>query len=134
MPKPNPNPSPLSAQESATPAKVASPARPVLPKPVNDELKRVSNLASNPTPVVVNDRYKGRYVIQVASFRSQIEAKRLREKLAQRRYNAYIVPVMQQSTYWYRVIVGPFSSLGQAQQVQNALSYQEHIRGIIRKN
>lgn len=125
-----PTPSPFSSQESTTPAKTVAPAKSVLPKPVTDELKP----APNPTPITANDKYKGRYVIQVASFRSQSEAIRLREKLAQRRYNVYIVPVMQQSTYWYRVMVGPFSSLGQAQQMQSALSYREHIRGIIRKD
>lgn len=127
-PKPNPNPFP--PQEPAIPSKPATPPRPVLPKPLSDELRHAA------VPVSTSDRIKaqGRYVIQVASFRSQYEAKKLRDKLAQRGYNANIVSIMQQSTYWYRVMVGPFSSLGQAQQAQSALSYQEHIKGMIRKD
>lgn len=127
---PKPNPSPFPPQVPVTPSKPATPPRPVLPKPLSDELRPAA------VPVSASDRFKGqgRYVIQVASFRSQFEAKKLRERLAQRGYNANIVSIMQQSTYWYRVMVGPFSSLGQAQQAQSALSYQEHIRGMIRKD
>lgn len=128
-PAAKPNPSPFPPQGSTT-TKPAAPSRPVLPKPLSDELKP----AAAPVPVSATERSYGRYVIQVASFRSQTEARKLREKLLQRGYNVKIMSVMQQSTYWYRVMVGPFPSMGQAQQVQSALSYQEHVRGMIRKD
>lgn len=129
-PAPKPNPSPFPPQ-GPTSIKPAAPPRPALPKPLSDELKPA---AAAPVPVSATERSYGRYVIQVASFRSQTEAKKLREKLLQRGYNVKIMSVMQQSTYWYRVMVGPFPSVGQAQQVQSALSYQEHVRGMIRKD
>jgi cell division protein FtsN len=48
-------------------------------------------------------------------------------------YPATIVSVTQQSSYWYRVVLGPFSPLAQAQQVQMSLLRSEHITGMIRK-
>ena len=90
-------------------------------------------VAPKPIPTSTMDANNGRYIIQVGSFRSLTEAKRIRDKLGQKGYVTAIVPVMQQSTYWYRVIVGPFSSASQAQEIQSTLSHQEHISGMIRK-
>ncbi len=95
------------------------------PKPVYTQ--------SRPAPIPTAEKPRGRYGIQVGSFRSPTEAKRMRDKLGMKGYPATIVSVTQQSSYWYRVVLGPFSSLAQAQQVQMSLSRREHITGMIRK-
>ena len=97
----------------------------VVPKPIYTQ--------SRPAPVPTVEKLRGRYGIQVGSFRSPTEAKRMRDKLGMKGYPATIVSVTQQSSYWYRVVLGPFSSLAQAQQVQMSLSRREHITGMIRK-
>ena len=95
--------------------------------------------ASTPAPIStslspsVADKVKGHYVIQVGSFRSVTEAKRIRDRLETKGYSVNIVPVTQQSTNWYRVMVGPFPSLVQMQQTQSLLSRREHITGMSRK-
>lgn len=101
------------------------PPPPHAPKPLYTQ--------SRPAPVPTVDKLRERYGIQVGSFRSATEAKRMRDKLGMKGYPATIMLVTQQSTYWYRVVLGSFSSLAQAQQVQMALSRREHITGMIRK-
>lgn len=108
------------------------PPPPPAPKPAHLAPKPLYT-QSRPAPVPIVDKLRGRYGIQVGSFRSATEAKRMRDKLGMKGYPATIMSVTQQSTYWYRVVLGPFSSLAQAQQVQMSLSRREHITGMIRK-
>lgn len=138
------NPSPVPAasgpMELAVTAPASGPVPSESPHPVFKQSTPIPRVASKPIPqaprsmpLSTADQPQGRYTIQVGSFRSLTEATRMRDKLGGRGYRASITPVMQQSTYWYRVIVGPFSSLGQAQQAQSSLTYREHITGMIRK-
>ena len=114
----SPSPSPQPIPKHIEPVQLA-------PKPAYTQPR--------PAPVPTADKLRGRYGIQVGSFRSAIEAKRMRDKLSLKGYSATIISVTQQSTYWYRVVLGPFSTLAQAQQVQMSLSRREHITGMIRK-
>lgn len=144
VPDKSSSPSPALAasgpMELAVTAPTSGPAPSESPHPVFKQPEPLPRVASKPTPpaprpmpVSTGDQRQGRYTIQVGSFRSLTEATRMRDKLSGRGYRTSITPVMQQSTYWYRVIVGPFSSLGQAQQAQSSLTYREHITGMIRK-
>lgn len=85
------------------------------------------------TPKTVMPKSSGAYSIQVGSFRALTEAQRMKAKLIMKGFSVDIVTVNQQATYWYRVMIGPFASLSQAQQAQLAFSRQEHITGMIRK-
>lgn len=124
-------PAPAVITPGAPPAQVAQPvAKPVEPRRLASP-KPIYTSPSVPAPA--QDRFGARFGIQVGSFRSPIEAMRMRDKLSSKGYPAKIISVNQQSIYWYRVMVGPLSSLGQAQQIQNNLSRREHINGMIRK-
>ena len=123
-PAPSESSHPVFKQPDPLPRVVSKPTQPA-PRPLP--------VAPRPMPITTADQRQGRYTIQVGSFRSLTEATRMRDKLGAKGYRASITPVMQQSNYWYRVIVGPFSSLGQAQQAQSSLTYREHITGMIRK-
>lgn len=112
VPAPTPTAIPVPAQAPSKPARVFTKAA---PEPVKKE------------------KLTGRYMIQVGSFRGLADAKRLRDRLVARGFATEVVPVKQQSIYWYRVIVGPFSSLTQAQQAQASISRYEHMTGMIRK-
>ena len=76
---------------------------------------------------------KVRYGIQVGSFRSETEAKRMRDKLRLRGYPVMITRITQESIDWYRVIVGPVATLTQSQQLQSSLERSDHIKGMIHK-
>lgn len=82
------------------------------------------------TPVAKSE---GSYVIQVGSFRALREAQRMKAHLLMKGFSADITTVMQQDTYWYRVHIGPFTSLTQAQQTQQSFARTERITGMIRK-
>jgi len=105
--------------------------RPVLPVP------KALTKAPPPKPVAENTvpNYSpgGAYSVQVGSFRAYNEAQRMVAKLRAQGLHVEMVTVHQQSTYWYRVMLGPFASLPQAQQAQVAFARQEHINGMIRK-
>jgi cell division protein FtsN len=125
----SPGPMPMELAVSAPtappqPVKHAEPPQ-LAPKPVYTPPPK-------PMPIPTADR-RGQYVLQVGSFHSLTEAKRMRDKLGQKGYPTNIVTVMQQSSYLYRVMLGPFSSLSQVQQMQITVSRREHIIGMIRK-
>lgn len=106
---------------------VPEPVQIPVPKPVPPIPKPL------PTPTAENVKPQGQYLIQVGSFRALTEAQRMKAKLLSKGFTADIVAVNQQSMYWYRVMLGPFLSLTQAQQAQLAVARQEHITGMIRK-
>ena len=127
IPEKTSNPVPELAQAQPMELAVIAPSAPaaVAVQPLN---KR-----TEPRSASVTEQLKSGYGIQVGSFRSLTEAKKMRDTLTTTGYSATVSPVIQQSTYWYRVIVGPFPSLVQTQQGQMMLSNREHIHGMIRK-
>ncbi len=98
--------------------------------PVSAPLAIVVSAKPLPAPVVNN---KGAYLVQVAAFKSQQEADRMKAALVLKGFVVSISMVSQQNTNWYRVNIGPFASRAQAQQVQGAVARSEHIVGMIRK-
>lgn len=75
----------------------------------------------------------GRYIIQVGSFRNSREAEKMRATLAIRGFSAIITSTTQQQVTWYRVLVGPFESLTDAQRVHREFAQRERITGMIRR-
>lgn len=73
------------------------------------------------------------YTVQVGSFRVLQEAQRMKTRLMVTGFKVNIVAVTQQDVHWYRVVIGPFKSLGEARQAQQVFARREHINGMIRK-
>ena len=113
-----------------TPAPLSSPPeiQPVKPKPIAVTQPISRHLPQ--TPAVASS---GAYSIQVGSFRAWQEAQRMKTKTEMKGFRAEIVSVAQQDMRWYRVMIGPFSTLGQARQVQQDFARKEHINGMIRR-
>ena len=80
---------------------------------------------------IVNNR--DAYLIQVASFKSMSEAEHMKASLTMKGFDVNIAMVNQQRVNWYRVIIGPFASREQAQQMLVTFARREHITGMIRK-
>ncbi|PJD92907.1 MAG: hypothetical protein CK424_04890 [Legionella sp.] len=117
-------------------AKVSSSAEPMelaMTQPVPERVLPAVMPEPKKAVAAVMPKSSGAYSIQVGSFRALTEAQRMRAKLVMKGFGVDIVTVNQQSTYWYRVMIGPFASLSQAQQAQSSFSRQEHINGMIRK-
>lgn len=124
--------------QPSEPAKTVNLDKPTLPIKVASAQQEPThpslNIEDEPLrPVAKVAKPVGGYSIQVGSFRMLREAQRMKANLVMKGFAADIATVNQQSTYWYRVMIGPFSSMSQAQQVQLAFSRAEHISGMIRK-
>lgn len=115
----------LEVTSAAPPPSMES--QPVRPKPI-EVAKPVQRLPQ--PPVVVSS---GAYSIQVGSFRALQEAQRMKTKMEMKGFRVDIVSVAQQDIRWYRVTIGPFTTLGQARQAQQDFARREHINGMIRR-
>lgn len=81
-------------------------------------------------PNVVN---LSKYVLQVGSFKSRVEAERMRASLVIKGFDVMISSVNQQNQNWFRVMVGPVVSLKEAEVLKSNLASRERINGMIRK-
>jgi cell division protein FtsN len=112
---------------SASPSASIEP-QPVKLKPVEVTKPVLRNLPK--TPVLATSEG---YSIQVGSFRALQEAQRMKTKMEMKGSRVEIVSVAQQDIRWYRVMIGPFTTLGQARQAQQDFARREHINGMIRR-
>lgn len=83
-----------------------------------------------PTPKPVAG---GKYTIQVASFRNSREAEKMRTVLTSRGFPTLITSMTQQRVTWYRVLIGPFDSITDAQRVHRDFAQRQGINGMIRR-
>lgn len=90
---------------------------------------------SKPVPPVNTTAPAARqaYLVQLAAFNRREDAERLKALLALRGFNASISTVAQQRVNWFRVAIGPFHSLPEAEKAQANVARSERIKGIIRK-
>ncbi len=72
-----------------------------------------------------------RLMIQVASVRAEGEAKRLLSSLGEAGYRGRIVPVRLSTGTWYRVQVGPFAGMSEAQAALEAISRRKGLKGFV---
>lgn len=108
----------LTSRLPAVQMGVAMQARPVSPKPIEQ-----AQAAED----------KQRYVLQLAAFSREDDAEKMKETLESKGHDAMIVTVQVNHMFWYRVMVGPFNSKGEAEDVQQALKVSGRTSGIIRK-
>ncbi len=73
------------------------------------------------------------YVVQVASFQRPQDAERLKAALIMSGFEVQVQTVAQQRVNWYRVVLGPFASRADAQQMLALVARKQRIVGIIRK-
>jgi cell division protein FtsN len=71
---------------------------------------------------------KESYFVQVASFQEEATAEGLRMRLAKKGYPAQVVPVqIERMGLWYRVRLGSYATLQEAQAAQKRISIEEHV-------
>ena len=86
-----------------------------------------------PAPLNTDPFNKDAYLVQIASFKSNQEAERMKAVLSIKGFRVNIAMVTQQQIQWYRVNLGPFSSRTQAEQARVSIARSEHIIGMVRK-
>ncbi len=70
------------------------------------------------------------YFLQIAAVRQELYANGLAEQMRKSGYHVSIQPYQSGQTQWYRVMLGPFESMQQAQKHQAQLE-AHHINSII---
>jgi cell division protein FtsN len=70
------------------------------------------------------------YFVQVASFQEEATAEGLRRRLAKKGYPVDVLPVqIERMGLWYRVRLGGYATLQEAQAAQKRITVEEHIEG-----
>lgn len=72
------------------------------------------------------------YMIQVAAVTRRPDAEHLKISLAAKGYSVMIISPDNKAG-WFRVVVGPFHSRADAEQMQDKIGRNEHIQGMIRR-
>ncbi|GMT42740.1 MAG: hypothetical protein IEMM0002_1151 [bacterium] len=76
---------------------------------------------------------KPRYTIQVASLPSEDDAMTLHLKLKRKGYDSYIRKLVRSKAVWYRVRIGAYEKLWEAEKYLDKLNNLERLEGIIMK-
>lgn len=74
-----------------------------------------------------------KYMLQVGSFKSKVDAERMRADLVIKGFDVIMVSVNHQQGQWYRVMVGPVPSKKEAEILKSSLASRENIHGMIRR-
>lgn len=82
-------------------------------------------------PLMPMPAKKGSYQVQVAAFKAQKDAEHLKGMLILKGYNVTVVPVNRAGSYWFRVVVGPYSNRDLAQKAQIVLAKTERLHGMV---
>ena len=126
----------MTAPPAARPAAPSLPAQnvleatPIVTRPRDAMTKTASDSAQiNTAPAAsVGSGHEGGWQLQVSSFKTQSEADQFADQLRARGHKAYTVEarVVGRGTWW-RVRVGPFSSMHAAQAYRTTFEAKEHV-------
>jgi cell division protein FtsN len=88
------------------------------------------NIITPHMPVVTP--HKHHYILQVASTRSHHDAEQMRARLILYGLDAHIARINTKHGVWYRIALGPYASMSDAEQVLTQLR-RKNMSGIIRR-
>lgn len=100
-------------------------------KPVDDKSQELAT--QNAVKNASQDNLKGQYVVQLASFRYAYQAEKFRAKLLLKGFDVKISAIRQGPMQWYRVMLGPYRSVGEAQKAKIIFQAKEHSVGMVRQ-
>jgi cell division protein FtsN len=124
-------PAPTSPTANGTAAITTAAKNTVKPNAANAThqpaaVKVAEGKALAPAPVS-----KGNFMVQVAAFKARQDAEHMKGLLILKGYSVNVVPVTNAHGNWFRVVVGPYSNKGLAQQAQVTLAKNERLRGMV---
>ena len=73
------------------------------------------------------------YLVQLAAFKQRHEADRVKAELILKGFQVNVSESIQRDVVWYRVMVGPYSSMMDAEHAKKGLARSSRLTGIIRK-
>ena len=121
-----------------------APVTPVLPKPrfefytlLNHDAsttKKTSTVQEKPDVFIqARAQRQSTYLVQLAAFKQRDEADRLKAELILKGFQVSVSPSTQRDVIWYRVMVGPYSSMMDAEHAKDRLARSSRLTGIIRQ-
>ena len=130
------NPATMAAQTKV----VVSPSSPAAsvsntptPAAANQQTQIPVAVTESKPITVANTSSKESYLLQLASFKNKQEAERLKAALTLKGFDVHVAMSSQQQGNWFRVVLGPFHSRGDAEKARMAVARRERITGMIRK-
>jgi cell division protein FtsN len=94
------------------------------------EQAKITEKKGAPAPKTQPKTQKELYFIQIASFKEQERAEGLKGKLIKKGYTVQILPTQVEGKgLWYRVRVGGYASVKEAQAIQKKIAAEEKIEG-----
>jgi len=126
-------PAPVSPTLPA--AVAAGPAGPALARAVERDPLVAAALPPDPAPRRIAPRgYDGEYTIQIISYDEPNEARAFADSLRARGHQAFVVSadIPERGRYW-RVRVGPFETLREAEAYRERFEHDEHMNTIVVK-
>lgn len=88
---------------------------------------------SKPLIVPKVDKKVGTYLVQVAAFNRRQDAEHLKASLVLTGYDVNLTPFLKNNITWFRVIIGPFSSQGEAEKAKLTIAHSHKMQGMVRR-
>lgn len=110
-----------SQEPSATAQAIASGKTAVALDSVESNVKGTESRIPSSLPTDVAQFAVGKFTVQVASYDDEAEAQRMASDLKNRGYSAFYIPANIKGKTWYRVSVGQFATLKEAQTYRTEL-------------
>ncbi len=120
-------------QEPEKIAELVAEKKPKTPAEVVNAKPVTSLAAQKPAPAETISAAKDRFFVQLASFRYYSQAEKLKAKLILKGFDVKISAIRQGTMQWYRVMLGPYANISEAQKAKVIFQAKEHAPGIIRQ-
>ena len=88
---------------------------------------------SSALPKIASAPSKSNYFVQLASFRYSAQAESFKAKLILKGFDVKISAIRQGTMQWYRVMLGPYTTISDAQKAKVVFQAKEHAPGMIRQ-
>lgn len=109
---------------------ISLPAKPIVEK----KLAKVTAPVAKPVSVTSQPKVdpQGSYSVQVGSFGAAADAGKLKQRLLDKAYPAFLVEAdLGSKGIWYRVRLGPYADRASAESMQVLVQQQDKIKGFI---
>ena len=121
------------AEVETKPVEQAKPELASVEKPVEPAVSVATAKPVEPVASAKSDAKKGDYFVQLASFRYYAQAEKFKAKLILKGFDVKISAIRQGTMQWYRVMLGPYTTLSEAQKAKVIFQAKEHAPGMIRQ-
>lgn len=120
--------------ESATPVQAEVPAQAAAPKPKAVAVAPAAAPAKTASPSLPQTAADGAFVVQIASFRTADDARKLIGRLQKSGVTGFVERAdLGDKGIWHRVLAGPYADRGAADQIAEQLKQKERLSALVRR-